>query len=100
MYSKCNKSVTSETCDINASNCDVTLGDFDAAKNVEILSNDTCPECTCICIENPVRFCDKSIECSKCLYWYHLACVDLTLQSACVKNTDTDWFCEACSREN
>ena len=68
MYSKCNKSVTSETCDINASNCDVTLADFDTAQNVEILSNDTCPECKCICIENPVRFCDHSIECSKCLY--------------------------------
>ena len=59
-------------------NTDVTHTDFDTANNLEIVSSDTCKTCMHVCISEPVRVRDLSVECSRCECWYHLHCAGLT----------------------
>ena len=79
---------------------DVTNADFNTAENVEIEADFTCHVCKKVCIDKPTKYVQKSIECSKCNFWFHMKCVGVKGSEEFVKNTDIDWTCFICASES
>ena len=73
--------------------------DLDTAAVVEVVCEYSCNFCRKICVDEPVGPNDLSIECSKCLNWFHLSCVGLKPTDKIVSNLSLKWFCIYCKRE-
>ena len=79
---------------------DVIQVDLMTGSNVEISSDYTCSICQKVCIDSPKKFRQKSIECSKCEFWYHMRCVRVTGSEPFVKDPSISWKCYRCEMES
>ena len=50
--------------------------------------------CTCRMIELPSR---DMVECSKCLEWFHVDCLQVPVPKDAFQDSKVDWFCNVCT---
>lgn len=85
------KALRSEISEPSTATCSTSSNGSTNSKNVTY-----CATCYQPCVDKPSNTREESIQCSRCNFWYHYQCGNVTGKEHFVTSSNAEWFCQSC----